>query len=79
VEPFEPVDIKSEYTSKAQLYRHGHKGLLTIHLDAHAEKQTTVKDSYQHPQFPSVCTRGKKEELFERTLYDKIRLVTCII
>ncbi|XP_078483540.1 sperm-associated antigen 8-like [Ciona intestinalis] len=68
----EPTDVNSECTSSAQLHRHGHKGLLTLSLDANAEKLTTVRESYQKPKFPEVRTRGKKEEMIERMLYNKV-------
>ncbi|XP_076800086.1 sperm-associated antigen 8-like [Clavelina lepadiformis] len=68
----EPTDVNSEYTSSAQLHRHGHKGLLTLNVDATAEKQTTVRQSYQLPTYPGVRTRGKKEEIFERMLFSKV-------
>nr|CAB3266509.1 sperm-associated antigen 8-like [Phallusia mammillata] len=68
----EPTDVNSECTSSAQLHRHGHKGLLTINLEANAAKLTTVRESYQQPRFPEVRTRGKKEELVEKMLYNQV-------
>ncbi|XP_039270986.2 sperm-associated antigen 8-like [Styela clava] len=68
----EPTDVNSEYTSSAQLHRHGHKGLLTLETDARAEKLTTVRESYQEPKFPQVLLKGKKAKLIEQMLYDEI-------
>ena len=72
VAPLEPTDVNSEYTSSAQLHRHGHKGLLTLDFEKEGEKLTTATDSYRQPKFPEVRLRGKKEEIIERMLYSQI-------
>lgn len=68
----DPTGDNAEYTSSAQLHRHGHPGLLTQEFDAKAEKCTTVRESYQIPKFPGVLLKGKKAQLIEHMLYDEI-------
>jgi len=54
------------------LLKHGHKGLLTIDLGANSENVTTTRASYKTPKFHGVRTKGKKEELFEKGLFNKM-------
>lgn len=58
VAPIDPTDLNADMTSGAQLFKHGHKGLLTINDSSPAEKLTTVRDSYRPPKGPDVRLKG---------------------
>ncbi|KAH3843966.1 sperm-associated antigen 8-like [Dreissena polymorpha] len=52
--------------SKAQLFRDGHVGVLTINVDSKLESETTVRASYKKPVHPGIPLEGKKNDLMRQ-------------
>ncbi|KAL8204148.1 UNVERIFIED_CONTAM: hypothetical protein K2H54_068356 [Gekko kuhli] len=52
-------------------YRHGHRGLLTLHSLAGLAKSTTMKDAYRRPRRTALPVRGQREAMLEWLLYQK--------
>ena len=51
------TDVKTS-GSKAELFKDGHAGVLTINLDARPENETTVRASYKTPVHPGIPLQG---------------------
>ncbi|KAK7501733.1 hypothetical protein BaRGS_00007164 [Batillaria attramentaria] len=66
------VDLEKGITSKMQVLRFGHKGLLTTDFDAKAEDKTNVRISYTPPQVDKTRKVGSKAELMERMFFEQI-------
>ncbi|KAJ8385500.1 hypothetical protein AAFF_G00185360 [Aldrovandia affinis] len=58
--------------SGAHVYKHGHKGIISIDLESKAQDVTTVKDTFIPPVAPGIRQRGRREELLEKALYKTI-------
>ncbi|KAM5331249.1 sperm-associated antigen 8 isoform 2-T2 [Glossophaga mutica] len=58
--------------SESFYFRHGHRGLLTLQLQAPMPFSTTQKDSYQPPENQFQPTRGKREAMLEMLLCHQI-------
>ncbi|XP_023651755.1 sperm-associated antigen 8 [Paramormyrops kingsleyae] len=58
---------------RAQIHRHGHKGILSADMAAKAQDITTMKAEFTHPTGLRVRQRGIRGELFEKHLYRTIR------
>merc|ERR1711976_529442 len=71
VEDLDPTSL-GEATSSAQLYKDGHHGLLTINTDESVDGRTTYKTSYKPPTGPNVGTRGRRDQMLEQALYEKV-------
>lgn len=52
------MDLPEGCTSKAQLMRDGHKGLLTTEFDTKVEDKTNVRISYKPPKRNPVGQEG---------------------
>lgn len=50
------TDLKAE---KKQIQRNGHKGIISMNLDAKMDAVTTFKATYIPPKSPGVRLRGK--------------------
>lgn len=59
VHDLDPVDLNQGITSSAQLFKDGHKGVLTTEFDAKVDTLSTVRDSYRVPQKPGVRQKGE--------------------
>ncbi|KAM5331250.1 sperm-associated antigen 8 isoform 3-T3 [Glossophaga mutica] len=64
--------------SESFYFRHGHRGLLTLQLQAPMPFSTTQKDSYQPPENQFQPTRGKREAMLEMLLCHQICLTTTV-
>jgi hypothetical protein len=51
-------DVKTSGGSKAELFKDGHAGVLTINLEAKPENETTVRASYKTPVHPGIPLEG---------------------
>ena len=52
------IQLGGAVTSKLQILRHGHKGVLTTDFDAKAEDKTTVRVTYTPPQPDTTRLKG---------------------
>ena len=52
------IQLGGAVTSKLQILRHGHKGVLTTDFDAEAEDKTTVRVTYTPPQPDATRLKG---------------------
>ncbi|XP_063067349.1 sperm associated antigen 8 [Engraulis encrasicolus] len=59
-------------TPRESLYKKGHKGILTVDDTAKVQGTSTIKSSYIPPRGPGVRERGRRGELLERELFQKI-------
>ncbi|KAM7369315.1 hypothetical protein PAMP_013591 [Pampus punctatissimus] len=63
--------------TKAQIQKHGHRGLLTMNQESKMETVSTVKAAYIPPKNPGVRLQGIRGELLEKhiaqTISEKIR------
>ncbi|KAK7116709.1 sperm-associated antigen 8-like [Littorina saxatilis] len=66
------IKLENDVTSKLQILRHGHKGLITTDLDAKAEDKTTVRVTYTPPVLDSTRQVGSKKELLEKMLFGQV-------
>ncbi|XP_028399148.1 sperm-associated antigen 8-like [Dendronephthya gigantea] len=57
---------------QSHLHKHGHKGILTTKFDSKVENLSTTKDSYRQPSGSGVRAKGKKLELLEKHLVEKL-------
>lgn len=55
----------TESKGAAQVFKDGHVGLLNTDSEAPADNLTTVRVTYQPPQYPGVATKGAKHRLME--------------
>ncbi|XP_048187940.1 sperm-associated antigen 8 [Perognathus longimembris pacificus] len=62
----------SQDGSESFFFRHGHQGLLTMHLQSPMPSSTTQRDSYQPPRKPCQPLQGKREAMLEMHLYHHI-------
>ncbi|KAK2506226.1 hypothetical protein MC885_011162, partial [Smutsia gigantea] len=58
--------------SESFFFRHGHQGLLTMHLQSPMSFSTTQKDSYRLPEKHYQPVRGKREAMLEMLLHHQI-------
>ncbi|KAI5942201.1 sperm-associated antigen 8 isoform X1 [Manis javanica] len=58
--------------SESFFFRHGHQGLLTMHLQSPMSFSTTQKDSYRPPGKHYQPVRGKREAMLEMLLHHQI-------
>ncbi|XP_067399643.1 sperm-associated antigen 8 [Emydura macquarii macquarii] len=65
-----------ELGSEGFVYRHGHRGLLTLQLLAQLADSTTMKESYCRPRRTRLPVRGQREAMLELMLYQKYRKET---
>ncbi|KAL4228274.1 Sperm-associated antigen 8 [Mactra antiquata] len=68
VQPYDTVseDIKKISSSKAELFRDGHAGILTVDLEAKPASESTVKASYKKPVHPGIPLQGNKSTLMRQ-------------
>ena len=52
-------NLSEGLTSSAQVYKDGHRGLLSTEFSTPAEDKTTFRVSYKPPQGPGVPLKGK--------------------
>ncbi|XP_075774308.1 sperm-associated antigen 8 isoform X2 [Pelodiscus sinensis] len=62
--------------SEGFVYRHGHRGLLTLQYLLQLADSTTMKDSYRSPRSTGLPVRGPREAMLEFMLYQKYRPTT---
>ncbi|XP_042554555.1 sperm-associated antigen 8 [Dipodomys spectabilis] len=62
----------SQDGSESFFFRHGHQGLLTMHLQSPMSSSTTQRDSYQPPGEPCQPLRGNRAAMLEMYLYHQI-------
>ncbi|XP_045156606.2 sperm-associated antigen 8-like [Mercenaria mercenaria] len=65
------TDTTKSSASKAELFRDGHAGVLTINLDARPANETTVKASYKTPVHPGIPLEGNKSKLMRQMYMEK--------
>ncbi|KAG7476967.1 hypothetical protein MATL_G00088390 [Megalops atlanticus] len=58
--------------SKDFIYKHGHKGILSVDLISKIQDVSTVKEAFIPPVGPGVRQRGLREEILEKSLYKTI-------
>ncbi|XP_013416545.1 sperm-associated antigen 8 [Lingula anatina] len=68
----DPAGGGADVTSLAQVFKHGHNGVLSTEFDAKAENLTTVRESYRPPTKPGVRQVGKKHELLEQMFFEQV-------
>ncbi|KAL8622777.1 hypothetical protein ACOMHN_026898 [Nucella lapillus] len=66
------IKLEGAVTSKVQILKDGHKGVLTTDFGAKADSQTTVRATYTHPQPDITRKTGSKKELMEQMLFAKV-------
>merc|ERR1711963_4464 len=66
------VKLEGDVTSKLQILRNGHPGVLTTDFTAKAEDKTTTRVSYTKPQPDTTRLTGSKKELMEKMLFTKV-------
>ncbi|XP_066567673.1 sperm-associated antigen 8 [Amia ocellicauda] len=71
--PLDHVGSEEEACGKAQLHKHGHRGILSVDLVSKVADVTTVRETYTPPRGPGVRQRGIRGELLEKYLYKTIR------
>jgi len=54
-----------------QAIKDGHKGILTVHLDANTHDLTQHLDAYRPPDGPSARSKGLRREMKERLLFEQ--------
>merc|ERR1711860_186511 len=64
------TDVKTS-GSKAELFKDGHAGVLTINLNARPENETTVRASYKTPSHPGIPLEGNKSKLMRQMFMEK--------
>ncbi|XP_060576902.1 sperm-associated antigen 8-like [Ruditapes philippinarum] len=64
-------DVKTSGGSKAELFKDGHAGVLTINLEAKPENETTVRASYKTPVHPGIPLEGNKSKLMRQMYMEK--------
>uniref|UniRef100_A0ABM5FUX9 Sperm-associated antigen 8 n=1 Tax=Pogona vitticeps TaxID=103695 RepID=A0ABM5FUX9_9SAUR len=57
--------------SEGFVYRHGHRGLLSLDVLAGSATSTTMKDSYRRPRRTGLPVRGQRQAMLEWCLYQK--------
>ncbi|XP_074852017.1 sperm-associated antigen 8 isoform X2 [Carettochelys insculpta] len=62
--------------SEGFVYRHGHRGLLTLQCCLPLATSTTMQDSYHRPQSTRVPVRGQRAAILELMLYQNYRKET---
>ncbi|XP_002739377.1 sperm-associated antigen 8-like [Saccoglossus kowalevskii] len=65
-------DKSKDSTNIKQLGVRGHSGILTTNNEAKQEKISTCMDSYRPPESPGVRLVGKKQQMLEKMLYEKV-------
>ena len=55
------IKLEGAVTSKLQILRHGHKGVLTTQFDAKAEDKTTVRVTYTPPVLDPTRLTGNED------------------
>ncbi|XP_064608905.1 sperm-associated antigen 8-like [Liolophura sinensis] len=68
----DPQELSGNITSKAQLLKDGHAGILNRDFSAKVEGESTVMSSYKVPQKVNVRLTGKKQEMIERMVLEKV-------
>ncbi|KAM7393239.1 hypothetical protein PAMA_008067 [Pampus argenteus] len=58
--------------TRAQIQKHGHRGLLTMNQESKMETVSTMKAAYIPPKYPGVRLRGIKDELLEKHIAQMI-------
>lgn len=66
------IKLEGAVTSKVQILRDGHKGVLTTDFDAKVDNKTTVRTTYTPPQPDTTRKTGSKKEVMERMLFAKV-------
>ncbi|XP_038203487.1 sperm-associated antigen 8 isoform X2 [Arvicola amphibius] len=62
----------SQDGSESYFFRHGHPGLLSLHLHSAMPRSTTQKDSYRPPRNICQPLRGRREVMLEMLLHHQI-------
>lgn len=55
---YDTVSEAKSSASKAELFRDGHVGILTINLDGKPANESTVRASYKPPVHPGIPLEG---------------------
>ncbi|KAM3599190.1 uncharacterized protein V6R79_001487 [Siganus canaliculatus] len=58
--------------ARAQIQRHGHRGIITIDQESKMETVTTVKSTYVPFKSPGVTLEGNREELMKKKIAQMI-------
>ena len=57
---------------QSHLHKYGHKGILTTNFESKVENLSTTKDSYRQPSGSGTRAKGRKLELLEKQLIEKL-------
>lgn len=71
VADLDPTNL-GDATSSAQVFKDGHRGLLSVDVDTPLEGITTYRHSYKPPHGPGVASKGRREQLLEQALYEQV-------
>lgn len=66
VSHIDPLTVKEPPKGAAQIFKDGHKGILSTEFDAEADNLTTVRQVYTEPKYPGVATKGIRHKLKEQ-------------